>query len=365
MKRISLLFAIVFFFTHLAYAQVPQGIPYQAAARNASGQALVNTAVKVRFSILDSVATGTVVYKETHSTTTNSVGLFNVNVGMGTPVTGTFNAINWGKNAKFMQMELDITGTGSSYVNMGTQQMLSVPYALYAGNAKNSDNTLAVAGNTYTPQTRIGFDQSTTWTCPAGVTRIKVELWGGGGAGGNFCFYNGNPVTSGLYVNAGGNGGKGGYNMAYITVTPGNVYQIAIGGGGSAPTAKYSSTLYRPGVGWVSGIIGDLNPPSSAADGGTSSFNNILFAYGGTQGTSATSTTVGVNGIDAAVVNYNYASQNFGARPYIPAAYLTPIPTSTANAGDAYYVGGYSGSGVNCGSCLPTSGTAGYCVISY
>ena len=153
--------------------------------------------------------------------------------------------------------------------------------------------------------------------------------------------------------------------MAYITVTPGNVYQIAIGGGGSAPAAKYSSTLYRPGVGWVSGIIGDLNPPSSAADGGTSSFNNILFAYGGTQGTSATSTTVGVNGIDAAVVNYNYASQNFGARPYIPAAYLTPIPTSTANAGDAYYVGGYSGSGVNCGSCLPTSGTAGYCVISY
>ncbi|MCX8479669.1 MAG: hypothetical protein ORN56_07755 [Chitinophagales bacterium] len=132
MKKLYFLFLVLF--THLAYAQVPQGIPYQAAARNASGQALVNTAVKVRFSILDSVATGTLVYKETHSTTTNTVGLFNVNVGMGTPVTGTFSSINWGKNAKFMQMELDITGTGSNYVNMGTQQMLSVPYALYAGN---------------------------------------------------------------------------------------------------------------------------------------------------------------------------------------------------------------------------------------
>jgi hypothetical protein len=101
----------------------------------------VNTAVKVRFSILDSVATGTLVYKETHSTTTNTVGLFNVNVGMGTPVTGTFSAINWGKNAKFMQMELDITGTGSSYVDMGTQQMLSVPYALYAGSAASAKVT--------------------------------------------------------------------------------------------------------------------------------------------------------------------------------------------------------------------------------
>jgi hypothetical protein len=145
MKKLTLIFILLL--THLAYAQVPQGIPYQAAARNASGQALVNTAVKVRFSILDSVATGTVVYKETHSTTTNSVGLFNVNVGMGTAVTGTFSAINWGKNAKFMQMELDITGTGSSYVDMGTQQMLSVPYALYAGNVANVSTISSTISN--------------------------------------------------------------------------------------------------------------------------------------------------------------------------------------------------------------------------
>ena len=144
MKKLTILFFLLL--THFAYAQVPQGIPYQAAARNTAGQALVNTAVKVRFSILDSLATGTTVYQETHSTTTNSVGLFNVNVGMGTVVTGTFAGINWGKNAKFMKMELDITGTGSSYVDMGTQQMLSVPYAMYAESAATANTAQVLSG---------------------------------------------------------------------------------------------------------------------------------------------------------------------------------------------------------------------------
>lgn len=141
-KAIFAIIAILFFCSlSTAFAQVPQGIPYQAAARAANGQALVNTAVKVRFSILDSVATGTVVYQETHSATTNNVGIFNVNVGLGTPVTGTLSGVNWGKNAKFMKMELDITGTGSSYVNMGTQQMMAVPYSLYSATSGTTQST--------------------------------------------------------------------------------------------------------------------------------------------------------------------------------------------------------------------------------
>ena len=68
------------------FAQAPQGIPYQAIARNASGVAIANTAVKVRFSIRDSIATGAIKYQETHSATTSALGLFSVNVGMGTVV---------------------------------------------------------------------------------------------------------------------------------------------------------------------------------------------------------------------------------------------------------------------------------------
>ena len=155
----------LFVFTMLslvALAQAPQGIPYQAVARNSSGVIIASTAISVRFTIHDSIATGTTVYRETFNPTTTAQGLFSVNVGQGTVVSGTFSSINWGTNAKFMQVELDPAG-GTSYIDMGTQQMMSVPYALYAGNAQQ------FAGTSYTPQTRIGFNGSTTWTCPPGV----------------------------------------------------------------------------------------------------------------------------------------------------------------------------------------------------
>ncbi len=126
------LFALVLFAK--SYAQAPFGIPYQAAARKADGQALTNTAIKVRFSILDSIATGTVVFKETHSTATNALGMLNLNVGMGNAITGTLAGVNWGNNAKFLQVELDTTATGNNYSFMGVQQLMSVPYALFAAN---------------------------------------------------------------------------------------------------------------------------------------------------------------------------------------------------------------------------------------
>jgi hypothetical protein len=142
MKNPILRHSVLFFFyllisSFLLQAQAPQGIPYQAIARNVSGVAIANTAVKVRFSIRDSIATGPVRYQETHNPTTSALGLFSVNVGMGTVVSGTFSGINWGKNAKFLQVELNTTG-GTSYTDLGTTQMMSVPYALYAGQAATS-----------------------------------------------------------------------------------------------------------------------------------------------------------------------------------------------------------------------------------
>jgi len=119
-------FCLLLTFDFLLFAQAPQGIPYQAIARNASGVAIASTAVKVRFSIRDSIATGAIKYQETHNATTSALGLFSVNVGMGTVVSGTFSGINWGKNAKFLQVELNTTG-GTTYTDLGTTQMMSVP----------------------------------------------------------------------------------------------------------------------------------------------------------------------------------------------------------------------------------------------
>ncbi|MFN8286745.1 MAG: tail fiber domain-containing protein [Chitinophagales bacterium] len=122
-------------FFGITKAQAPNGINYQAVARNAAGSVIQNQNVSVRLSIHDGSSGGTIVYQETHSATTNQFGLFTVVIGGGTVQQGTFAGINWGSGGgKFLQVELDATG-GSSYTNMGTTQMESVPYALYAANS--------------------------------------------------------------------------------------------------------------------------------------------------------------------------------------------------------------------------------------
>ncbi|GAA4052582.1 MULTISPECIES: hypothetical protein [Flavobacterium] len=129
MKRIISLY--IFLISTAIFAQVPQGISYQAIALNNSGNPVVSSNVGIRLSILNNSATGTVLYTETHTKTTNAQGLFNLVIGQGTPTTGTFNTINWSANAKFLKVEMDVAG-GTSYVLVGTTQLLSVPYALAA-----------------------------------------------------------------------------------------------------------------------------------------------------------------------------------------------------------------------------------------
>lgn len=118
-------------------AQTPEKYNYQAVARDASGNLMSNTQVGLRITIRQANTTGPIVYQETHLLTTNQFGLFNLQVGGGTVVSGAFNSISWGDNAYYQQVELDPNGTtgGLSYTNMGTNQLVSVPYALYAKEA--------------------------------------------------------------------------------------------------------------------------------------------------------------------------------------------------------------------------------------
>ena len=83
------------------------------------------------------------IYSETHFAPTDDLGQVNLTVGTGTPTTGTFAAINWASGTYFLGIELN---TGSGYVAMGTTQLLSVPYALYANTTGNGQaNTLSLA----------------------------------------------------------------------------------------------------------------------------------------------------------------------------------------------------------------------------
>ena len=130
MKKLYFTLALIIY--SLIYAQVPQGFSYQTIAFDASGAPINNGSVSLKISILDNSATGTVLYSETHAKTTNAKGLVNLNIGQGTPVSGTFSGIDWGTNPKFIKVELDPTG-GTNYINVGVNQLMSVPYALVAG----------------------------------------------------------------------------------------------------------------------------------------------------------------------------------------------------------------------------------------
>ncbi|HYV92654.1 MAG TPA: kelch repeat-containing protein [Chitinophagales bacterium] len=146
MKKLSILVLLALCFAFQMNAQAPQAIPYQAVARDNNGNLIANQNISLRFSIHDGTAGGTVEYSETQIVTTNALGLFSVNIGQGTVVSGTFTGINWSSGSKFTQVELDVAG-GSAYIDMGTTQMLSVPYALFAGSSTNIPNGIS-DGNT-------------------------------------------------------------------------------------------------------------------------------------------------------------------------------------------------------------------------
>ncbi|MCF8459684.1 MAG: tail fiber domain-containing protein [Flavobacteriales bacterium] len=112
-----------------AWAQVPQSVNYQAVARDAGGNLLANTTIGIQFSIHDITASGTVLYQEQHTATTNELGLFTLQIGSGTPTVGDFASIYWLVDTKFLEVEMDVNG-GTSYSSMGTSQLVSVPYSL-------------------------------------------------------------------------------------------------------------------------------------------------------------------------------------------------------------------------------------------
>ena len=119
------------FTTSLIFGQAPQKMSFQAVIRNASNTLVANTAVGMRISVLQGSSSGTAVYVETQTALTNINGLVSIQIGSGTLVSGNFSTINWSSGNYWVKSETDPTG-GSNYTIIGTTQLLSVPYALYA-----------------------------------------------------------------------------------------------------------------------------------------------------------------------------------------------------------------------------------------
>src|ERR1035437_6577576 len=206
MKKLLIL-SMVILIDFSCFAQIPQTMSYQCVVRNSNGVLVTNQSIGIRMSIMQGTTTGTMVYQETYNPNpqTNANGLLSLEIGGGLAITGTFSTIDWASGPYFLKTETDPTG-GTNYTIVGTTQLLSVPYALYAktsgnafsGNYNNLTNKPTLFNGTWAnitgkPTTLAGYgitDGMSNAHVANGITSAMIGNW-------NMAFSWGNHV--GLY----------------------------------------------------------------------------------------------------------------------------------------------------------------------
>lgn len=253
MKHIYTLLLTLLIVANIA-AQAPHKFNYQAIARNAGGQVLANQNISVRFTIRDISPTGPILYQEKQLFTTNNMGLFSGLIGNGTILSGDFEAINWGINSKYLQVEYDPEG-GNNYLVVGNQQLVSVAYALYAERAGN------------------GGGGSTGATGPAGANG-NTGATGPTGASGA-------TGHTGIAGNTGATGAVGNTGATGNTGPTGPTGAAGQGGGATGPTGP-TGAVGPTGPSSAANIHGTLNylpkfTPDSSSLGNSRIFDNGKF----------------------------------------------------------------------------------------
>lgn len=261
MKKLSLLFAVLLTVL-VGAAQAPQQMNYQAVVRNASGTPVGNnTPVKLRFTIHDLTETGTPVYTEVITTTSNQFGLVAVKIG----TNANLSNVNWGSGAKFLQVEADVNNAG--YTDLGASQLVSVPYALYSGSSTAGPTGPAGATG---PSGTNGTTGATGPTGPTGATGAGVT----GPTG---------PTGSGAGP-TGPTGPTGNNGTPGVTGPTGNT-----GAGATGPTGPTGAT-------GATGPIGNNGAPGATGPTGATG-NTGVGTPGATGPTGATGATgAGVTG---------------------------------------------------------------------
>lgn len=312
MKRSVLLFFLCCFNSFI-FAQAPQGFNYQAVARDASGVALTNQAVGLQISLRQGSATGTIVYTETHAVTSNNIGLVNLMVGNGTAVTGTFSSINWATGPYFMEISMDITG-GTSYVLMGTQQLMSVPYALYAATAGSSGPMGATGATGATGNN--GMDGAMGATGLNGATGATGATGNNGAVGATGPTGAGVAGATGVTGATGNNGTNGNTGATGTTGATGNA-----GTAGVTGATGSTGTTGATGVTGTTGIAGNTGTTGATGSTGTTGATGITGPTGfigapgsagvtgstGTTGTTGATGSTGVTGPTGAGLGGEYA----------------------------------------------------------
>jgi len=283
MKRYFTLIALLAINLTL-FSQAPQKLSYQAVIRNSTGGLVTNHVVGMKISILQGSESGTAVYVETHTTTTNANGLATVQIGGGTVVSGTFATINWTSGTYFLNTETDPAGS-SSYTIVGTSQLLSVPYALNSKisesvadnsitSAKIADGTVATAdlGSNSVTSSKItdatiaaadlAANAVTTDKINAGaVTGVKIAQ--AGATSGQALKWNGTTWAPAADATGGGSSGwTDSGNIIRLTTTTDSVQMGSVNRlgkvnvGGDVGLNANSSIYFGSAASRISGLIG-------------------------------------------------------------------------------------------------------------
>ncbi|MDB5282925.1 MAG: hypothetical protein JWO06_2000, partial [Bacteroidota bacterium] len=276
--RLTLLVVIMLLMISGIMAQVPNGINYQAVARSADGQVLPDTKISVRFTIHDETVDGNKVFTETQHLTTNSLGLITAVIG---GAGGKLGDVNWGAGAKFLQIEIDINATGD-FTDLGTTQMMSVPYALFAGKVSGNEKALTSTNLTW---------NCTTHTLSNGCSSVTIAncdgTFGSKGA-------TGATGPTGPQGVAGPKGATGAQGSAGATG--------AKGATGATGTTGAQGTAGATGAKGATGSTGPQGPQGVTGANGTNGVNGATGATGpqGPQGPTGASGTNGLNGTTGA-----------------------------------------------------------------
>lgn len=300
---IPIFFFMVYFGNRTINAQAPDGINYQAIARDASGAELKNQNISIKAGLLFSSPTGTLLYEETHTAVTNQFGLFNIALGNGISTgNGTVSSpsnISWGAGTHFLKIEIDPTG-GTNFISIGTVQLMSVPYALYAKTAGNGPmgptgptGSAGIPGATGPPGADSSIPGPTGDTGPAGAAGTTGAP-GPTGADSNI------PGPAGSTGPAGVTGATG------ATGPTGADSNIPGPTGGMGPTGITGATGPTGADSNIPGPVGNTGPAgATGATGPTGADSNIPGPTGSTGPTGAAGTTgdtgpTGPSGTDGA-----------------------------------------------------------------
>ena len=251
-------------FCNFSFAQAPEGINYQSVLRNLDGTILSNSSVGMQLSILQGSSTGTTVYSESHAVSTNDYGLINVVLGNGAVESGDFSTIDWANGPYFLEVAVDENG-GTNYTALGTQQLISVPYALYAKTAGNGPQG---------PQGDQGLSAYEVWLSMGNTgteTDFINSLTGPAGTDGA----DGATGPPGTPGNDGANGLDGANGQS--------AYELWLAQGNSGTEADFLNSL--------------VGPQGSPGVDGTNGIDGVN-GTNGTDGTNGMDGVNGTNGID-------------------------------------------------------------------